>query len=467
MAIQAQEKFFYASGAVANGVKGDAFTFFLLFFYSNVIGLTPGLASLAIFIALMVDAFTDPIMGMISDRTNHRLGRRHPYFLLGIIPMSLSYFMLFSIQSSWGLSQQQLFLWMLTFIILTRLGMTIFEVPHRSLGSEMSRSYTERTSIFAAREMLGWLGGLFNAFLAYTVFFKDTPEYMPGTQNPEPWIYYGMTGAALMCISVLVTYFGTLKYRSNTKIKIQAFTLRLIFSQLLIALKNKSFLIFFFGYLFIAVSWGMGSSLQIYMNTYFWEFKSIMLASFLGIYVLSTFTAFIVVPRLVQFLEKRSILLFAISLAALVPPIPIFLYINEILPSSGSWNLFFSLAPFVYFANTCLSSSAIIRESMLGDISDEVELESNLGQQGLMFASSSLIGKLNTGLGILVAGLALEFIGFPQGSEVTPNADQIFNLAMIQGPFVALLMIIPFGIFSFYSIDRQKHQKILSQLEAR
>jgi len=467
MTIQAQEKFFYASGAIANGVKNDAFTFFLLFFYSNVIGLTPGLASLAIFIALMVDAFTDPIMGMISDRTNHRLGRRHPYFLLGIIPMSLSYFMLFSIQSSWGLSQQQLFLWMLTFIILTRLGMTIFEVPHRSLGSEMSRSYTERTSIFAAREMLGWLGGLFNAFLAYTVFFKDTPEYIPGTQNPEPWIYYGMTGAALMCISVVVTYYGTLKYRSNTKIKAQSFTLRLIFSQLFIALKNKSFLIFFFGYLFIAVSWGMGSSLQIYMNTYFWEFKSIMLASFLGIYVLSTFTAFIVVPRLVQFLEKRSILLFAISLAALVPPIPIFLYINEILPSSGSWNLFFALAPFVYFANTCLSSSAIIRESMLGDISDEVELESNLGQQGLMFASSSLIGKLNTGLGILVAGLALEFIGFPQGSEVTPNTDQIFNLAMIQGPFVALLMIIPFGIFSFYNIDRQKHQKILSQLEAR
>jgi len=111
--------------------------------------------------------------------------------------------------------------------------------------------------------------------------------------------------------------------------------------------------------------------------------------------------------------------------------------------------------------------SAIIRESMLGDISDEVELKSNLGQQGLMYASSSLIGKLNTGLGILVAGLALEFIDFPQGSEVAPNADQIFNLAMIQGPLVALLMIIPFGIFSFYSIDRQKHQKILSQLEVR
>ena len=302
MTIQTKEKFFYASGAVANGVKNDAFTFFLLFFYSNVIGLAPGLASLAIFIALIVDAFTDPIMGVISDRTNHRLGRRHPYFLLGIIPMGLSYFMLFSIQLSWDLSQQYLFLWMLTFTIFTRLGMTIFEVPHRSLGSEMSRSYTERTSIFAAREMFGWAGGLFNAFLAYTVFFKDTHDYIPGTQNPEPWIYYGMTGATLMSISVLVTYFGTLKYRNTSFNNQISFDLKLIFSQIFTALQNKSFLIFFFGYLFIAVSWGLNSSLQIYMNTYFWEFKSIMIASFLGIYALSTFSAFLLIPRLVLFL---------------------------------------------------------------------------------------------------------------------------------------------------------------------
>ena len=465
MTIQVKEKFFYASGAVANGVKADAFTFFLLFFYSNVIGLSPGLASLAIFIALMVDAFTDPLMGVISDRTRHRFGRRHPYFLLGMIPMGFSYFMLFSIQTSWELSQQYLFLWMLTFTMLTRLGMTIFEVPHRSLGSEMSRSYTERTSIFATRELLGWMGGLFNAFLAYTIFFKDTPDYMPGTKNPEPWIHYGMTGATIMCASVLITYFGTLKYRDNSQIDIPVFNLKLIFNQIFIALKNRSFLIFFFGYLFIAVSWGMGSSLQIYMNTYFWEFKSIMLASYLGIYVLSTISAFLLVPALVRVIEKRTILLLAIMFAALIPPIPIFLFINGFLPASGTWNLFYATIPFVYVGNTCLSSSAIIRESMLGDISDEVELDSKIGQQGLMFASSSLIGKLNTGLGILMAGIALEFISFPQGVEVNPSAENIFNLAMVQGPLVAVLMFIPFGIFSMYKIDRHRHEEIIAKLE--
>ena len=154
--------------------------------------------------------------------------------------------------------------------------------------------------------MFGWAGGLFNAFLAYTVFFKDTPEYIPGTQNPEPWIYYGMTGAVLMSISVLVTYFGTLKYKNTSSNDQISFDLKLIFSQIFIALKNKSFLIFFFGYLFIAVGWGLNSSLQIYMNTYFWEFKSIMIASFLGIYVLSTFSAFFISTK-IGFIPRKKI----------------------------------------------------------------------------------------------------------------------------------------------------------------
>ena len=167
----------------------------------------------------------------MSDRTKHRLGRRHPYFLLGIIPMGLSYFMLFSIQSSWDLSQQYLFLWMLTFTLLTRLGMTIFDVPHRSLGSEMSRSYTERTSIFAAKCLVG--RAVYLTLFWLIPFLKTLLVYFTGTQNPEPWIYYGMTGATLMSISVLVTYFGTLKNHRNTSFNDQiSFDLKLIFSQI-------------------------------------------------------------------------------------------------------------------------------------------------------------------------------------------------------------------------------------------
>lgn len=104
-----QFKFNYSIGGIANGIKTDTFTFFLLFFYSRVIGLDPLLASSAIALALLVDSFTDPLMGVISDRTNTKYGRRHPFMFISFIPISIFYVLLFSPQSDWELTQNQLF----------------------------------------------------------------------------------------------------------------------------------------------------------------------------------------------------------------------------------------------------------------------------------------------------------------------------------------------------------------------
>ena len=104
-------KFNYSIGAVATGIKTDTFTFFLLFFYSNIIGLNPGLAGLAILIALCVDAVTDPLMGTISDRTNTKYGRPHPFMMISFIPMSIGYILLFAPRQDWDMTQNDLFLW--------------------------------------------------------------------------------------------------------------------------------------------------------------------------------------------------------------------------------------------------------------------------------------------------------------------------------------------------------------------
>jgi len=85
-------------------------------------------------------------------------------------------------------------------------------------------------------------------------------------------------------------------------------------------------------------------------------------------------------------------------------------------------------------------------------------------QRGLMFASSSLIGKLNSGLGIFISGLALQIINFPRGTGVVPSSEAVTNLALIQGPLVSLLLLIPFVIFSFYSIDKKQHEVTLREL---
>ncbi|MFT6044272.1 MAG: GPH family glycoside/pentoside/hexuronide:cation symporter, partial [Porticoccaceae bacterium] len=129
----------YGIGQVSEGVKTAAFNIFLFFYFNQVLGLSGSLAGIAAFLALTADAVTDPMIGHISDRWHSRWGRRHPFMLVGAVPFGLALAMLFSPPSD--LSQYGLFGWMLGWSVAVRLMMTLFYVPHLSLGAEIVTDY--------------------------------------------------------------------------------------------------------------------------------------------------------------------------------------------------------------------------------------------------------------------------------------------------------------------------------------
>ena len=86
----------YGFGAVAFGVKDNGFSYFLLIFYSQVIGLDARLVGLALTISLLVDAVFDPILGYWSDNLRSKWGRRHPFMYAAAIPIAATYFLLWS-----------------------------------------------------------------------------------------------------------------------------------------------------------------------------------------------------------------------------------------------------------------------------------------------------------------------------------------------------------------------------------
>ena len=87
-------KLAYGVGAIAYGVKDNGFSFFLLIFYSQVIGVDARLVGLAMTIALIVDAIADPIVGYWSDNLRSRWGRRHPFMYAAAIPVAATYYLL-------------------------------------------------------------------------------------------------------------------------------------------------------------------------------------------------------------------------------------------------------------------------------------------------------------------------------------------------------------------------------------
>ena len=403
-------------------------------------------------------------MGTISDRTNSFIGRRHPFMFISFIPMSVGYILLFAPRQDWDLSQNDLFLWMTIFTIITRIGMTLFDIPHRAFGGEITKNYEERTLLMSWREMFAWIAGLGNAFLGYGVFFSSTTEYPQGQLNPDAWFPFALTGAILMIISVLYCSYTTRDQAKNLSKWSGTISLLSILKELKIALSNRSFMIFFFGNLFLSLSWGLANTLTLFVNTYFWDFEATQIKYFLPVYFVGTIFAFYLTPKMVKRFNKRNIVLICIGMVGLLSPLAFILYNLGLTPENGSYELVFFISTFLVFLVTFNIVGIMVRDSMIGDIADEVELQSGKRQEGILFAAVGFMQKLNAGLGTFFAGQVLSLINF---DRLNHTAEQAYTLAFVQGPVTTLLMIIPIIIFSMYSLTAQRHRDILEKLKSR
>ncbi len=454
----------YSVGAIANGIKTDTFTFFLLFFYSRVIGLDPLLASLAIGLALIIDSFTDPLMGTISDRTNSKYGRRHPFMFVSFLPIAIFYILLFTPKPDWGLSQSQLFLWMFISASMTRIGMTFFEVPHRSFGAEITKDYLERTKLFSWREMFAWTAGICNAFLAYNIFFKSTPEYSYGQLNPDAYFPLALTGAFMMVLSIIYSSLSTIKEIDNLSSWKGSISISEIFSELKIAISNKSFILFFLGSLSLSISWGLLNSLTLFINTDFWGLKGNQIGIFLYIYFCAAFVAFYITPKLVSKIGKRNFVLFCVFGVAFASPIAFISYNLGLTPDKGSSSLVLFLCLPLVVISTLSIAGNMTRDAMIGDIADEVDLQSGKRQEGVLYSAVSFVQKVNTAIGALTGGLTLWVLNI---TKETPTYDQAYSLFFVQGVIGPALLLIPIIFFYFYSLDLKRHQEILLALKKR
>jgi Na+/melibiose symporter-like transporter len=157
-ALPFSTKLFYGFGSIAYGIKDNAFAYFLLFVYVQIFGLAPELAGLAILVMLIFDAVSDPLIGYISDNTRSRWGRRHPFMYGSIIPVALTFFLIWDPPA--GASDQTLFWYLLLMGIGIRTTITLYEIPSTALGPELTQDYVERSSLIAFRAWFGWWGGL-------------------------------------------------------------------------------------------------------------------------------------------------------------------------------------------------------------------------------------------------------------------------------------------------------------------
>ncbi|MGH0037673.1 MAG: MFS transporter [Myxococcota bacterium] len=457
-------KVFYGSGAVADGVKNTAFNMFLLFYYTNLLGLPGTLSGAAIFIALCFDAVSDPLVGSFSDHFRSRLGRRHPFMYAAALPMSLSFWLLFHPPGELG--ETGLFAWMTGFSIAVRLFLTFHMIPSGALGPEITDDHDERTSLVSWRYLFGWLGGLGFAQITYLVIFPAS-SLEEGRLDPGMYGAIGATGAAMVGASILACAVGTHRLIPGLRTPADGehFSLSGFARDLSSAIRNPLYRVLLVGIMFGAMAQGFSEVFGLYMNTYFWEFSDREIAMLVYVMVVGAAIGFAAARPLSERSEKRLAAIRLACFAVAWGGLPIFLRLLGWFPENHDPVLIWLIGFHTLLLVSTFVGFTILLSSMIFDTVDEHELRTGQRMEGVFTAAIAFTGKAVSGFGNLLGGVALDLIAFPKGAEMGEVPPEIvMRLGLAVGPGLMLFYIAAVWFISRYPMTRERHAEILEAL---
>lgn len=457
----------YGIGAIAFGVKNGGFDYFVLLFYGIVLGVDARLVGLAMLIALVFDAISDPVVGYVSDNWRSRWGRRHPFMYAAAIPVSLSYFMLWS-PPDW--SDFNLFLYLVTLSLLIRTLTTLYETPSAALAAELTQDYDARTTLLSYRLFFGWAGGTTLTVIMFGFLLVPNETYPDGRFNLDGYAAYGVIASLIMFASIMISALGThqeIPYLKPPPAQ-RKLTPWQIFKEIFQTLAEPSFAALFLAALFWAVATGVAAALAFTILTFFWEFSEDQIFIWTMAVVISAGIGLWLAPYASRKLGKKRAVITLGIIAFTIAPLPIILRLFDLMPPNGDPILF----PLVLTINTIdlglIIAVQALFQSMIADLVEQSELKTGRRSEGVFFAAVTFTRKSVQGLGVLTAGFILALANFPE--ETLPGQvpeDAIFRLGAFYAPTILLLWSAVILAIFFYRIDRSQHEANLRELAQR
>ncbi len=456
----------YGSGTIAFGIKDHGFNALLMLFYNQVVGLPAAWVGSAIMIAMIADALFDPLLGQYSDNVRTRWGRRHPFMYAAALPIALSYLLLWMPPD---MAHGAQFAWLVATAILVRFSISLYEIPSTALLAEFTSDYDERTRLVAARFFFGVCGGIAMTVLTFGYFLRPTAAQPVGHLNAGGYVTYAWVAAAIMMLAVLISTLGTQKEILKRPLlppapKVPAGRM---LREMLGILVHPAYISILLASLFFAVASGLNLSLAVYFSTYFWELSASQIATVASTAIVGILLAFVVVlPLSARFGKKpAAMLMFTLSLISSV--VPLILRLVGPFPANGDPLLLWLLMGQFSFGMMTTIAGGILAVSMVADVTDQIRLETGRRSEGLLFSAATMVNKAISGMGIMLAGLLLAFVQFPQNAQ--PGhvpADTLRNLASIYIAVLSIATVIAIICLAYYPISRSRHLENIRQLGA-
>ena len=459
--ITPRVRWLYGIGSAAYGVKDNGFSYFLLFYYNQVLHLPGAYAGLAILIAMLFDAISDPLVGVWSDNTRSRWGRRHPFMYASAFPVAFVYFFLWNPPE---LSQFSLFLYLTVASVLVRFFITLYEIPSSAIVAELTDDYDERTRMLGYRYMMGWYGGLAMAVLNWGVFMV-----LWGATSETTYRVYGSIGALVMLLAIVGSSAGLHPYIPYLQSPPQrsSYRVRDLLKDLKVTLANRNFAALFMAGLFAFIGAGVATNFDTYIVTHFWQFDPMQWRWVIASLFVSAALPLYFAPRITRRWDKKRSAMGIYGFQIVFGALPVLLRLAGWFPDNGNpW-----LLP-VIWAHTLINVTVIVlfgvvQSSMLADIVEHSQMSTGRREEGLFFASRTFAAKATSGIGAFIAGIALDLIAFPRGAAPgTVPAETVWELGFIYGPMLMVFYLLALASIGFYRITRTGHDARVSVLRS-
>ena len=415
---------------------------YLLYFYTDVVGITPLLAGWIYALGIAWDAITDPFMGYLAERTRSKMGSYRPYIFYGVIPLALSFVLLFWVPPFEGLL---LFVFLLTVNLLHRTCFTIVSVPYSSLTARITDDSDERTKLTTARMIGASFGTLSVSALGFPIVL-----WFGGGDEAIGFIFFGMICGltAILVLSITVRFVKEREFNFSP-IQIPSFSkVAKSVSQ------NYPFWIVFGSILILGSTSIMFNNNLIYFVKYsldLHEYQGLILGVSSGAALLAIpFWAYAALK-----IGKRNSWMAAMALL-LVGFLVFYFY-----PITSLNELLFVLG-FIGIGN---GATGVLFWSMLPDTIEYGEWKTGVRTESSLYGFMTFAQKGAIAFAAILLGMALTQIGFEpnqiQSEETLSGLKFIMTWIPLTGIFISFILV------SFYPIDKSFHQKLIHEINLR
>ncbi len=440
------DKFRYGLADLGFSLITSAMQFFLLFYYTDVALIDPGIAGLALMTGKLTwDAINDPLFGYFSDRTRSRFGRRRIWMFIGAIPLGIAAWIMFSLPT--GLTGTAAFFGVLLTFWLIDSFHTMTTTPYYALTPELTRDYSERASLTSIRMVFSVFGYILGAAITTILagIFQGS-----GLNLQQAWSATGAVFGILAIITTLVTAFS-IKERpelAGEPSKLPA--IKAIFT----SFKNRPFIILMVAFILSSFSFTVLTALVPYFIQY--QLNMGDQVSFVLLAMLLTIGIFLIPAKKISDKINKG------------PAYALGLFIASLAIMTG---FFFphEATPLIYLvavvAGIGFSAQWVFPWSMLPDVVEYDEKLTGERREGIYYGLWAFLSKFTGALGVAVSGWALDLYGYVPNVEQTAHALFGIRLFFAIVPAAVILISLPFLIK--YPITRQKHAELVAELAAR